>query len=142
MIIYTANFMNQDQINALGASLRPIDQSLLKSGKDNSVKRIWYQGEESYFDIFFELQHNEIVWFQFTLRGKTLSWDKKNAQFQTGTTNELKRDEVTFYPASKLIKSDCQQDIEFIGIARAILESRAGEPIFERALQLFENKSS
>ncbi|HEY9848264.1 MAG TPA: hypothetical protein V6D28_02300 [Leptolyngbyaceae cyanobacterium] len=130
--------MNQDQINALGASLRPIDQSLLKPGKDNSVKRIWYQGEESYFDIFFELKHNEIVWFQFTLRGKTLSWDKRSAQFQTGTTNELKPDEVTFYPASKLILSDRKIDIEFIEIVRAILETRAGEPLFDRALQLFE----
>lgn len=130
--------MNQDQINALGASLRPIDQSLLKVGKDNSIKRIWYQGEESYFDIFFELQHNEIVWFQFTLRGKTLSWDQKNSQFQTGMTNELKPDEVNFYPASKLIQSDRKQDIEFIEIVRAILETRIGEPIFDRALQLFE----
>lgn len=130
--------MDRNEINKLAASLRPIDPKILKQRKDASTKRIWYQGEESYFDVVFELQNEEIIWFQFTLRGKTLSWDKNNCQIQTGTTNELKQDNVTYYSASKLIKNDSKLDLDFISVVLAILKSRAGEPIFERALALFE----
>ena len=130
--------MDHNEIKALGSSLRPIDQRLLKSLKDTSLKRIWYQGKESYFDIFFELQDDKIVWFQFTLRGKTLSWESKNRRLQTGSTNELKPDVVTYYPASKLIQNDGKTDFDFIELVRAILQTRAGEDIFDQALGLME----
>ena len=128
--------MDQHEINKLAASLRPIDPKILKQKKGNSTKRIWYQGEESYFDVLFELQGEEITWFQFSLRGRTLSWDKNNGQIQTGTTNELRPDDVTYYSASKLIKNDRQLDTDFINVVLAILKNRAGEPIFDRALAL------
>lgn len=130
--------MDSNEVNRLGVSLRPIDRKLLKAGKDSSIQRIWYQGEESYFDVFFEVQNNDIIWFQFTLRGKTLSWDRRHSQLQTGITNELKVDGVTYYPASKLIENDGKVDVNFIETVRSILKTRAGEPIFDKALALFE----
>lgn len=131
--------MDVNEIKDLGFSLRQIDQKLLKSGKDSSIKRIWYQGDESYFDMFFDIQNNEIAWFQFTLRGKALLWDKNNPSFETGTTGETEPDDVAYYPASKLIKPDSKLDLAFIELVRSILQTRAGEPNFEKALALFES---
>lgn len=133
--MYTA--MDRDEIAALGASLRRIDQKLLK--KNSSIDRLWYQGEESYFDIFFEIENNEIIWFQFTLRGKVLLWDRQNPIIQTGKTNELGIGDVGYYAASKLIKMDRKADRAFIKLVESILQTRSGEDIFDRVLTLFKD---
>lgn len=130
--------MDRNEIKVLGFSLRQIDQKLLRSGKDSSIKRIWYQGDESYFDMFFDIQNNEIVWFQFTLRGKALLWDKDKPGLCTGTTGETEQDNVAYYPASKLIKIDSKPDLAFIELVRSILQTRSGEVNFEKALALFD----
>ena len=129
--------MDRNEIAALGASLRPIDQKLLK--KDASIERLWYQGEESYFDVFFEIQNSEIIWFQFTFRGKVLCWDKENPVIQTGRTNELGTGDMGYYAASKLIKLDRKTDQSFIKLTHSILQTRAGEDIFDRVLKLFKD---
>lgn len=131
--------MNQDEIATLGASLQRIDQKLLKREKNGYKFRIWYQGSEPYFDVFFDLIGQNIVWFQFTLRGKSLSWSEKRSCIQTGSTNELLVDDMTYYPASKIITSDGNPDIDFIKLVQAILRTRAGDDIFDQALALFES---
>ncbi len=131
--------MDLNEIKDLGFSLRQIDQTLLKSGKDSSIKRIWYQGDESYFDMFFDIQNNQIVWFQFTLRGKVLLWDKDKLVLYTGTTGETDPDDVNYYPASKLIKIDSKLDLAFVELVRSILQTRSAEPNFEKALALLES---
>ncbi|MFB2919328.1 MULTISPECIES: hypothetical protein [Aerosakkonema] len=130
--------MDKDEIQALANSLRQIDQKILKSAKDTSIKRIWYQGDESYFDMFFDIQNNQIIWFQFTLRGKAVLWDKGKPSLCTGTTGETDSDDVSYYPASKIIKADKKPDLAFIEVARSILQSRAGEANFDKALELFK----
>lgn len=130
--------MAQAEIATLGASLRQIDQRLLTPAKEEGTTRIWYQGGEPYFDVFVELRQGKIEWFQFTLRGKSLSWNPKILGWQTGMTNELRTDDLAFYPASKLIESDKQADWAFIELAYSILQTRAGEPIFDKMLVLFE----
>jgi hypothetical protein len=130
--------MDQDEIAALGSSLRQIDQRLLTPAKEEGATRVWYQGGEPYFDVFVELRQGQIQWFQLTLRGKSLSWNPGISGWQTGMTNEMRSDDVTFYPASKLIESDKQPDWEFIELARAILQTRAGDESFDRILALFE----
>jgi hypothetical protein len=132
------NILNKDEIAALGASLRGIEQKLLKQSQQTGTKRIWFQGEEPYFDVFFELKADEILWFQFTLRGKSLSWDSKKGRLQTGTTNELNYHDVSFYAASKTIENDIQPNWEFINLVKSILETRADEAIFAQALELFK----
>ncbi len=131
--------MNQKEIAALGASLHLIDPKLLKPEKDGHKKRMWYQGEEPYFDVFFELKDGKMVWFQLTFRGKCVSWNQQQERLQTGRTNELMVGDVSYYSASKLLLNDSSPDREFIEFARSILQSRAGEPVFDKALALFES---
>jgi hypothetical protein len=136
--MYTENnIFHQDEIAALGASLRRIEQKLLKQSQNTGITKLWFQGEEPYFDVFFELKNDAILWFQLTLRGKAVSWDNKKSQLQTGTTNELDDDDVSFYAASKTIENHLQTDWEFINLVKSILQTRAEETIFAQALELF-----
>ncbi|NET54074.1 MAG: hypothetical protein F6K09_37300, partial [Merismopedia sp. SIO2A8] len=105
----------QNEIAALGASLRQIDQRLLNQTLEEGITRVWYQGGEPYFDVFVELLHGRIQWFQFTLRGKSISWSQQICSWQTGMTNELRPDDITFYPASKFIESDQRIPSLFVG---------------------------
>ena len=132
--------MDRDEIAALGASLRLIDTRLLTPAQEEGTRRVWYQGGEPYFDVFVELRQGKIEWFQFTLRGQSLSWKPKTSGWQTGRTNEMRTDDITFYPASKLIQSDKHPDNHLIELARLILVTRAGEEIFDKLLTLFENQ--
>jgi hypothetical protein len=134
--------MAQDEIAVLGASLRQINQRLLTPAKEHGTTRVWYQGGEAYFDVFAELRQGEIDWFQFTLRGKSLSWSAQSSRWQTGRTNELRTDDITFYPASKLIESDYQLDWEFIKLTYAILQTRVGDEIFDKMLAVFDAQVS
>jgi hypothetical protein len=129
--------LDKSEIATLGASLRPIEQKLLKQGHKQGVTRIWFQGEEPYFDIFFEFKDSEIIWFQFTLRGKSLSWDKRTPRIQTGNTNEFQVNDVSFYAASKTIEQDNQLDLEFVQLVKLILQTRSEEKLFSQAIALF-----
>ncbi|MBD2447296.1 hypothetical protein H6G76_08970 [Nostoc sp. FACHB-152] len=133
----TNHILAQHEIASLGASLRPIEQKLLKQSRKEGYTKIWFQGEEPYFDVFFEFAREEIVWFQFTLRGKSVSWDIQKPELQTGNTNEL-CDDVSFYAASKTIENDNQIDGEFINLVKSILETRAEDKVFAKALALFK----
>lgn len=133
--------MDKDEIAALGASLRQIDQKLLNPAREEGTTRVWYQGGEPYFDVFVELRQGKIEWFQFTLRGRSISWNSKRSGWQSGTTNELRADDMTFYPASKLIESNNQPDWEFIELVRAILQTRTGEEIFDQMLRLLATQN-
>jgi hypothetical protein len=126
-----------DEIASLGASLRPIEQKLLKRNRQAGYSKIWFQGEEPYFDVFFEFERDKMVWFQFTLRGKSVSWDIRIPELQTGNTNELCANDASFYAASKTIENHTQKDWEFIYVVKSILETRAEEEIFTKALALF-----
>jgi hypothetical protein len=134
----TNMILDKKEITSLAASLRVIEPKILKPCQQQDTVRIWLQGGEPYFDIFFELKHNQIIWFQFTLRGKSLSWHSQNSKLQTGLTNELGVDDVSFYPASKLIQNDDISDLEFTNLVKSILQTRADEEIFAKALKLFQ----
>lgn len=121
--------INSEQIIALALSLRSIDQKLLATAKA-AVSRVWYQGGESYFDLFLELEGEEISWLQFTLRGRSISWHRHKDGWRTGSTNEGESPHLHFQPASKLVQLDSQLDREFIELVRAIVQVRQEEPIF------------
>lgn len=129
--------MDRDEIAVLGASLRQIDGGILSQTKEG-ITKIWFQGGEPYFDVVVELRDGKIDWFQFTLRGKSISWTPKFSSLQTGITNELQTNDLTFHPASKLIENNQQQDGAFIKLAHSILQTRAGEPLFDQMLALFD----
>lgn len=140
MTIQTNKILDKTEIASLSKSLRPIEQKILKQDSPQGTKRIWFQGAEPYFDVFFELKNDQIVWFQFTLRGKSLSWDKKTKKWETGNTNELRVDDISFYPASKTIDNHEKIDCEFINLVNSILEIRAEEPMFALVLALFDTE--
>jgi hypothetical protein len=130
--------LDKNEIASLGASLREIAPKLLKPSSQEGTVRIWYQGGEPYFDLILELNHDyEITWFQFTLRGKSLSWCINTPIFKTGITNELNIDDVSFYSASKTVENDSDSDREFIDLVKSILQTRKDEEIFVKALALF-----
>jgi len=133
----TYEVLDQGEIALLGASLREINQKILKQGHKVGTKRIWFQGEEPYFDFFLELNDDEILWFQLTLRGKSLSWNRKQPGLQTGHTNELNSDDMSLYAASKTVVNDGQLDLEFINVVKSIFQTRAEERIFAKVLELF-----
>jgi hypothetical protein len=133
--------MEQQEIAALGASLREIDPNLLTPARERDVTKHWYQGGESYFDLFVDLRRGQVEWFQFTLRGKSLTWKRQNSGWRTGRTNELQTDDMTFYPGSKLIECDGAPDWDFIKQAHSILQTRAGEEVFDQILAIFETEN-
>ncbi|MGK7900018.1 MAG: hypothetical protein AB4352_01140 [Hormoscilla sp.] len=130
--------MNQNEIRALGATLRRIDRKLLKTAKSNQSERIWYQGEEPYFDVFFDLLDNEVIWFQFTLRGQCLTWHQHQPGLETGFTFE-NHTTPSKHPASKIIHADNNVDCNFLDIVQAIMQTRAREFPFDRALAILKN---
>ncbi|PAX51790.1 hypothetical protein [Brunnivagina elsteri] len=132
------NLLTKNEIELLGTSLNEIEQKLLKQAHPEGLKRIWFQGDEPYFDIFFDVKNDEIIWFQFTLRGKSLSWNSKLRKFQTGLTNELQLDDVSFYAATKTIENDEKLDVDFINLVKSILQIRSEDKIFVQALLLFD----
>ncbi|MCT7950312.1 hypothetical protein NG798_10975 [Ancylothrix sp. C2] len=132
--------INQNEIASLGASLHEINPKLLKSEKDGTT-RLWYQGEEPYFDIFLDIKNQQIVWFQVALRGKNLCWSQEKEKIETGRTNELKAEDISYYPASKLITPDTTPDQNFIVIVRSILETRGDFPLFKQIIQIFDKMS-
>jgi len=130
--------MNQNEIIALGATLRRINPYLLKTSNSNQIERIWYQGEEPYFDIFFDLLEDEVIWFQFTLRGQCITWHQKQPQLETGLTFE-NQTVASKHPASKIIHPDNQLDCNFLDIVQGIMQTRASEFPFDRALAILKN---
>lgn len=132
--------MKAGEIIQLGNSLRRIDQNLLALDSDVGGIRVWYQGGEPYFDVFVELVNDQITWFQFTLRGQSLSWYEKSDRWETGKTNERQLDDLNYYPASKTLESDRYLKGDFIQVVHAILQTRAGDPIFDKLLAIFNRK--
>ncbi|MEM7727153.1 MAG: hypothetical protein AAF208_12420 [Cyanobacteria bacterium P01_A01_bin.45] len=130
--------VNQKEIEYLGNSLREIEQGILKPGQKKGANRVWFQGGEPYFDIFIEIIDGKIVWFQFTLRGKSLSWDVRRPKWQTGSTDELKIDDVSFYAASKTINNDSEVNWDFVNLTKSILAIRVEEDIFSKILELYK----
>jgi hypothetical protein len=128
--------IDKEEIASLGASLRQINPKIMKNWQKGQI-RLWYQGNEPYFDVIFEIENDELTWFQFTLRSKSLSWDRKKKLLQTGLTDEFKINDVSFYPASKTIEQDAENDWKFVELVKSILETRSHEKVFATALVLF-----
>ncbi|BCL35660.1 hypothetical protein [Nostoc sp. MS1] len=129
--------LDAGEILSLSRSLRKIEQNILKPSQEEGITKIWFQGEEPDFDVFFEFYYDELSWFQFTWRGKSLSWDRKQPGLQTGTTNELCVNDASFYAATKTIETDNQADDNFINLVKSIIQTKTEEPMFAKALALF-----
>ncbi|MFB2933692.1 hypothetical protein ACE1B6_00275 [Aerosakkonemataceae cyanobacterium BLCC-F154] len=99
--------------------------------------RFWFQGKDVYFDVFFKVENEEIVWFQFTWQGNVVSWDKSEPSLKTGVTNEMSYCDRP-YPASKTVKFDLYANQELLEFVKAIVKiCSIKEPIFAQALNFF-----
>lgn len=122
----------------LGKSLRRIDPKLLKlpeSGRTPS----WWKGEEPYLDVFLESDAQGVAWFQATVRGRCVNWDRANgpAALHTGQTNELDVD--VQHPASKLVQFDASPSLDVLSCVLTILEHAAqknGDALLAEATEI------
>lgn len=120
-----------DQAAALGRTLRAIDPSLLK--KQPPGKRAsWWRGDERYCDAFFEHDERGLAFFEVTLRGRSLRWDRDAGRLKTGATEELEEG-GTMQPMSTLVVDDRALDARTVAVVRALLGARAGEEPFDAA---------
>lgn len=130
-------------IERLGQSLRQINPKLMKPGTQPNSERLWFQGNEPYFDIVFEHQDDRITWFQFTLRGQSLSWQRHPPQGQgyitTGRTNEMQvPPDLHYYAGSKTIRENSQIQQQFLGVVKGVLRSQPDQPLFHQMLTLLD----
>ncbi len=133
-------YLKPEDIQALASSLRQIDPSWTQHNRAEGVNRIWYQGQEFYFDLMFEMQGETISWFQFTLRGRVLSWKASSNRVETGETEETDNPPVvSYYPASKGIRSGAQVDRVLLDLAKKILHNRPDDALLMRMAEVLEN---
>lgn len=50
--------LDELHIQALGQSLRRIDTGMMKAGEAQVGQRVWYQGQEPYFDVVLQVHQN------------------------------------------------------------------------------------
>ncbi len=107
--------LDASAIATLGASLRPINPSLMKAGEEGDAKqRLWYQGCEP-------------------------SWRPPN-YLQTGETDEMDvPPEVAYYAASKTIRDGAAIDWLLVASIQAILAQRPEEPMLTQVSNLLAN---
>lgn len=129
--------IHTSELKALGTSLRLINTELMKVAEtDPQVKRFWYQGQESYFDIMIEMRAQAITWLQITLRGKVVSCRPPNALW-TGETEELDvPPAVAYYPASKKIRDGAVVNWDFVQAIVTLLSHRSDEPMLTQVCEL------
>lgn len=116
----------------LARSLDRISQKKLKY----DVVRHWFQGSEPYFDFFANTLHDELTWFQFTFRGKSICWSKQDPIVRTGVTTDLATNDLAVYSASKTVQLDDEINQEFFRFAREIFAYRKAEGLFAAALHV------
>ena len=136
--------LDESAIATLGASLRQISPNLMKSKVGSSQKqRVWYQGNEPYFDITVEKTDDTVTWFQITLRGKVVSWRQSQTQVQTGETNELDVPaDVAYYAASKTIRDGEAVNWPFVESVQAILARRPDDAVLTAISELLKTQLS
>lgn len=111
--------------------LRKIDGAVLQKGADGG-ERVWYQGPEPYFDLFFDLdpQDDSLRWFQFTYRGHAATWDRETGRVELGLTGELEPEELGA-PAVHVIQPG--GDPAFLDVVLSVLASRPDDRLFAAA---------
>ena len=133
-------YLKPEDIQALGSSLRKIDPSWTQHDLQEGGGRVWYQGREFYFDLMFEMRGEVIFWFQFTLRGRVLSWKASSNRVETGETEETDNPPlVSYYPASKRIRSGAQVDTELLNLTKKILRSRPDDALLMRMAEVLDH---
>lgn len=133
--------LDESAIAALGGSLRPINPDLMKAAEDNTEKRrIWYQGNEPYFDVTIEVLGDTITWFQVTLRSKVVSW-RSPSSLQTGETDEMDvPPDVGYYAASKTIRDGALINWPLVESIAQVLAQKPDDSLLVQASELLQQQ--
>ncbi|HEY3449491.1 MAG TPA: hypothetical protein VGK67_24265 [Myxococcales bacterium] len=123
---------DREKAAELGRGLRRVRDSIQKQDPTGRTNRIWFQGAEPYLDAIFEVSGETLLWFQVTLRGRSLTWDAQRGCVVTGHTGELAVEEARA-PASKTIEADESGDRAVAQTIHWMLSARAGEHPFDGA---------
>ncbi len=123
---------DREKAAALGRALRRVRDSVQKQDPAARTSRIWFQGPEPYLDALFEVSGEALLWFQVTVRGRSLTWDARRRRVSTGHTGELSA-EGPLAPASRTIAEDGQSDRRAVEAVAGILLARPGEFPFDAA---------
>ncbi len=131
--------LDEATIQTLGKSLSCINPELMKGDATGVSERLWYQGNEPYFDIIVERSQEEITWFQITLRGRVLSWRSGQDYLQTGETDELDVSaEAANYAASKTIRDGSETNWPLVKTVQAIVATRPEDPLLHQLDRLIQ----
>ncbi|WP_008310566.1 hypothetical protein [Leptolyngbya sp. PCC 6406] len=133
--------LDEATIQTLGKSLSCINPELMKGDATGASERLWYQGNEPYFDIIVERSQDEITWFQITLRGRVLSWRSGQDYLQTGETDELDVSaEAANYAASKTIRDGSETNWPLVKTVQAIVATRPEDPLLHQLDRLIQSQ--
>ncbi|MEM6424763.1 MAG: hypothetical protein AAGF66_04400 [Cyanobacteria bacterium P01_H01_bin.119] len=137
--------LDDSAIAELANTLRRIDPRFMKASQMyEGATRTWFQGKEPYFDVVFETKAEQILWFQITLRGKSLSWNSTYPdQIQAGETDELDAPiSKANYSASAIIEGNADLDQRYLNVVIALLKHRSDDPLFNQMATRFETLSN
>ena len=126
------------QLSELAGSLERISQKKLK----HDVVRHWFQGGEPYFDLFFNMLGDRLVWFQFTFRSRSICWNEQAPILRTGVTTDYAMNDVSFYSATKTVHLDEEINEDFLAFSKGIFAARKTEPPFGEILKILSGQAS
>lgn len=118
-----------DEVAELAYSLRLVHPRFVRR-RPAGWRRYWYRGDEPYFDVFIDVDEedgNQVRWFQFSYRGRFVTWDGDKDVMSTGLTNEFSADQMAF-SSTKLLTMHAQGDGGFAGLVLDVLQHRTDSP--------------
>ncbi|MEO1172410.1 MAG: hypothetical protein AAFX94_10205, partial [Myxococcota bacterium] len=118
-----------DEVAELAYSLRLVHPRFVRR-RPAGWRRYWYRGQESYFDVFIDVDEedrDQVRWFQFSYRGRFVTWDGSKDAVSTGLTNEFSAEQMAF-SSSKLLTLHSEGDGGFIGLVLDVLQHRLDSP--------------
>jgi hypothetical protein len=112
----------------LAETLRPVTYGMRQ--EPDGTHRLWYQGRERYFDVFFLLKDQRLSWAQFSLRGLVLSFDVSKRFLSVDQTDEMEQTAYAVSATRTLKPLAPALATRFTRIAMAIVAARAEDPYF------------
>ncbi len=129
LVVEMPEELTGDPTAELAYSLRMVHPRMVKR-RPSGWRRFWYRGPEPYFDVFVDVdeeRESAVQWFQFTYRGRYVTWDSKTNAVSTGVTNEFSAEQMA-YASSKVLMHDPKTDGGLIGLVLDILRFRTDSP--------------
>ncbi len=112
----------------LGLGLRPITFGIRPD--EDGIKRLWFQGRERYFDVFFEIREQRLTWAQLSFRGLVLTFEGKTRALRVDETDEMQTSSYALSASRTLRPLPSEIATRFTRIAMAMVAARHEDPFF------------